>query len=653
MGGKLTIKNNDSTEFTIEHIDGSSAKSLNSKDFKYIRDTIKDLATINNPSDGDVVLVKGYHSVNDGGGGLFIYHSGEPKTNHNGGTIVDATKTFPTNWSNQTELESWFSGDNTGNGCWKRVYDGYVNVKWFGAYDDGTHPDETTAAFKAFISAGYRTMILPEGIFRLNDQILIDYKILIRGSGDEGKTVIQSEGYSESVFKFTSTFRIENLYMIPLGDTDIQIYGTHGGHIKDVYFNMGESTAPAEHSASPVYFYCCDNILIEGCTFINGWRDHNYNASNYGGSNSSGICIVNDNNSNVKIINNYFKNVWSAIKVSNTNNLEICHNYIEETADTAIFDRCTLGVTKNKNISYNILKNIGKAGIKTLDSNNLTAKGHNSTVIGNQIEGWGLYLSTAAIFSKNYYDYNGELGDPAYHKADDDFKATGLVIADNILIQSPDGSNVPIQVANVTDCVIKGNVLNNEAITGDFNVATWSNVVFSENTVKINGGRLSFYECEVLHVLNNSIKSFGGLYLIQGNSKSIISNNILTNTNTEAHYGFFLSCSNAKNGLDSLVITNNIVEIGFAKVDTNDTSGKNPLAIGTSDVATLEKVILDNLSIIDTDGIHTVKTSFGTIENPNYYGGIKGTTTYDKVNLTLRIKPSGDRTDIDTVTFTD
>jgi hypothetical protein len=173
MGGKLTIKNNDSTEFTIEHKDGSGSKLLTTKDFKYIRDTIKDLATIDNPSDGDVVLVKGYHSINDGGGGLFIYHSDEPKTNHNGGTVIDATKTFPNDWSNQTELESWFSGDNTGNGCWKRVCENTISVKWFGAKGDGL-TDDTLALTNTFLY--FESVLLQDGDFILSDTILLNQK---------------------------------------------------------------------------------------------------------------------------------------------------------------------------------------------------------------------------------------------------------------------------------------------------------------------------------------------------------------------------------------------------------------------------------------------------------------------------------------------
>jgi len=137
---KLTIKNDLQTELSIEHTSGSGAKLLGSQDFKYIRDTIKDLSDIS-PNDGDIVLVKGYHEINDGGGGLFVYSSDEPKSNHNGGTVIDSSKIFPDDWTNQTELTDWFTGSNNTNGCWNRIYESSVNVKWFGAKGDSIIDD--------------------------------------------------------------------------------------------------------------------------------------------------------------------------------------------------------------------------------------------------------------------------------------------------------------------------------------------------------------------------------------------------------------------------------------------------------------------------------------------------------------------------------
>jgi len=167
---KLIIKNDLNTELSIEHLDGNGAMSLGSKDFKYIRDTIKDMSDIS-PNDGDVVMVKGYNEINDGGGGLFVYSSNEPKSNHNGGTVIDSSKTFPDDWTNQTELTDWFTGYNTTNGCWKRICGKEINVKWFGAKGDNSTND-----YHSFINALNSSTILyiPFAEYFIGDKIIIE-----------------------------------------------------------------------------------------------------------------------------------------------------------------------------------------------------------------------------------------------------------------------------------------------------------------------------------------------------------------------------------------------------------------------------------------------------------------------------------------------
>ena len=148
--GKITLKNNIDSEFTIEHKDGAGSKNITVNDMKYIRNSVKELTEDSElvPNDGDVLFLKGYHAVNDGGGGTFVYNALGSKSDHNGGTVIDPSKTFPEDWSNQDSLNTWFNTNNTGNGVLERIYNRAIDQKWFGSKEDGI-TDDTQSINKA------------------------------------------------------------------------------------------------------------------------------------------------------------------------------------------------------------------------------------------------------------------------------------------------------------------------------------------------------------------------------------------------------------------------------------------------------------------------------------------------------------------------
>ena len=79
--------------------------------------------------------VLGYHTIGDGGGGTFFWASAQDKATHNGGTIIDPDVTFPSDWTNQTQVTAWFTATGVTNGCWVRAVGTELNAKWFGAND--------------------------------------------------------------------------------------------------------------------------------------------------------------------------------------------------------------------------------------------------------------------------------------------------------------------------------------------------------------------------------------------------------------------------------------------------------------------------------------------------------------------------------------
>lgn len=80
----------------------------------------------------EVITVIGYHPDSDVGGGNFVYDANRAKADHNGGTVIDPDKTFPSDWNNSTQVKAWLTGDGVGSGVWVRKYDGAINANWFG-----------------------------------------------------------------------------------------------------------------------------------------------------------------------------------------------------------------------------------------------------------------------------------------------------------------------------------------------------------------------------------------------------------------------------------------------------------------------------------------------------------------------------------------
>jgi pectate lyase-like protein len=119
-----------------------------------------------------VAVVGGYASPNDGGGGLF-YWSTSAGTD-NGGTII-----VPPGPGSD-------AGDGGAMGasgpCWKRIYSGLINVKWFGAVGDNS--TDNSAAFTAAAALGV-SLYFPAGQYKFNISggIPVSNYMTIQGDG--------------------------------------------------------------------------------------------------------------------------------------------------------------------------------------------------------------------------------------------------------------------------------------------------------------------------------------------------------------------------------------------------------------------------------------------------------------------------------------
>jgi hypothetical protein len=110
-------------------------------------------------SNNQQVLVGGHTSIGDGGGGTF-YWDQAATTTANGGTV--------------------FTANEGGTGRWKRIYDGAVNIRWFGARGDNVAND--APAIQAACNAS-KHVFIPPGRFKITSAITVGQAHHIFGAG--------------------------------------------------------------------------------------------------------------------------------------------------------------------------------------------------------------------------------------------------------------------------------------------------------------------------------------------------------------------------------------------------------------------------------------------------------------------------------------
>lgn len=135
-----------------------------------------------------VVTLLNYHSDVEGGGGVFVWDSTGDKATHNGGTIIDPDITFPTDWTNQTQLATWFTA-GTGTGVFRRKTSSFaINLVDFGSRNDADSSYILQHVFNVY--AGLGKFIDNYDNLVIRDQVNAVNKLTFRNFG---RVVIDSD----------------------------------------------------------------------------------------------------------------------------------------------------------------------------------------------------------------------------------------------------------------------------------------------------------------------------------------------------------------------------------------------------------------------------------------------------------------------------
>lgn len=122
-----------------------------------VANTVTDLKALTD-ADFDAVTLLGYDTIGDGGGGTFRWADGD-STAENGGTIFEP---------------------DDGGGRWIRMYDGYINPKWFGAKGDsvangssGTDDQAAIVACLTWADENEGDVYFPDGYYLIGSNFSV------------------------------------------------------------------------------------------------------------------------------------------------------------------------------------------------------------------------------------------------------------------------------------------------------------------------------------------------------------------------------------------------------------------------------------------------------------------------------------------------
>ncbi len=262
-GGRATVYGTDGQGYKIVLKDSSGAtlKTLdNVYTYKTNSQTVANISALVSAATGAfTMVVNGYHTAGDGGGGSFYWDASGDKSTHNGGTIIDPDITFPSDWDNTTELATWFTA-GTGTGVWVRM--GSYTVKTFG-FQSGDKPDVLQYMLNSvtYIDFGNNSFSIDSAdLAQLTDDSLVvsNDDTVIRGDSAE-ITITGSTGCG--IF---SAYGVSNLEIYGFKITGNNI-NTSGGNIGSaVYY----STRDASAAISGYRVHDCEFIDFKGDAWV-------------------------------------------------------------------------------------------------------------------------------------------------------------------------------------------------------------------------------------------------------------------------------------------------------------------------------------------------------------------------------------------------
>jgi hypothetical protein len=249
-----TIRDDDADPGTRE---AELASALTGTTFNWV-DNLANLRAMAHATTAPVVVVEGYSTGGDGGGGMFLWNATSTLTD-NDGTIVrpnDVAAASP--------------------GRWIRLYSGPVNVRWFGG-GLGLGSDVTRImSALAMLTATGGELFFPAGTYATSSPIdITTSNITLRGESPFASTLSPSGAFDTirvlgSASAPLTGINIKNLYFFEPGKTaGNSIFIQYSGQCLIVDCQLdGPSQGVRLHSVNTVEF---ERVRIAGPTGVNSY----------------------------------------------------------------------------------------------------------------------------------------------------------------------------------------------------------------------------------------------------------------------------------------------------------------------------------------------------------------------------------------------
>lgn len=572
------------------------------------------------PSPYAMQHVTGFYSGLTEGCGIFYYDPSASKANHNGGTIIAPEAITAWNGS-KADISTLLNWTGTGTGCYIRV----SPVQGISAFG-GNNTNSADCIVKMY-NAGFKKIVVDVDITIEKNTTLTGDLELVSPSTKRTTVSFSSTTNQQGLVSSTGKLTVDGLKFKSGGIVDQVLYlqNKDGVTVTGCEFDFSATTQALTGGAhGGVYASNLSNALFENNSFYGAWRDTSYNAGSptgFGGNNLARVVNIENSvsNSNVKFVRNTFKNVWSCVYINNTNAIVFDSNYVENTADSGFFDRCTAGYSKGKKFVNNTFINIGKTPIKTLDTNNISvgAYASDALVSGNTFVGWGKFLNAECVLIARGYD-------SAYvWQSQKNFNA---VVENNVFDQQTGNiTKRPFLFINVDNIVVKNNTVKivDDDKTNEIYIFQWcKNTKLESNTFDTNSRIYLTYKHEGSSRVTNNTFKVGKELEITGQEASLnqyhfVEGNTIDNSETGwRHFGLVFS-SVTSNCM--LKYTDNFHITGNAFQDDRE-----PTNINMIGMAYAMTHLVDNNVVKFSDRYATQKSIGGDILYAIYYQGTKG-----------------------------